>query len=67
MLKFCFIRVCLSVGTKVGEEVSIYADLSGKCKKGLIKCDEVVEKLYIGNGIAKMQRYQLFGNDPKPR
>lgn len=46
--------------------VSIYADLSRKCKKGLLKKYECLQKMFIGNGVAKMIRYELFGENIKP-
>lgn len=50
----------------MNERVSIYADLSGKCKRGaqILNSDE--NKLFIGNGISKFQRFQLFGDACKP-
>lgn len=49
------------------DRVSIYADLGGKCKRGQQKLHDGEEKLFIANGIIKFQRYQLFGDDLKPR
>lgn len=63
---FCEVTFCEFSGTKVGDKVSVYADLSGKCKKGLMNFDNSSVKVFIGNGISQMQRYQLFGDDLKP-
>ncbi|CAH2001790.1 unnamed protein product [Acanthoscelides obtectus] len=50
-------------GCQIGDLVSIYADVHKKCKKGFQKLFEDEGKLFIGNGIVKMQRYQLFSNN----
>lgn len=49
----------------MNERVSIYADLSGKCKRGQQKLSNE-NKLFIANGVSKLQRFQLFGDDCKP-
>jgi len=54
------------LGTQINNEVSIYADVSGKCKKGLQKRYECPQKLFIGNGIVKMVRHQLYGENLTP-
>ncbi|KAF2903633.1 hypothetical protein ILUMI_02540 [Ignelater luminosus] len=53
-------------GINKEDKVSIYADLSGKCKKGLLKKYECLQKMFIGNGVVKMVRYELFGENLKP-
>uniref|UniRef100_A0A6P7G4J9 Methyltransferase NSUN6 n=1 Tax=Diabrotica virgifera virgifera TaxID=50390 RepID=A0A6P7G4J9_DIAVI len=50
-------------GCQINENVSIYADVAKKCKKGLQKIYEDDFKIFIGNGIVKMQRHQLFATD----
>lgn len=54
------------LGTQIGNDVSIYADLNGKCKRGFQKLYND-KKIFIGNGRAETQRYQLFGQGVKPR
>lgn len=53
--------------TTVGERVNIYADVQGKCKKGTNVLYESKQKVFIGVGIAELQRYQLFGENVNPR
>ena len=49
------------VGTRIGDKINVFADLNGKCKKGT-KCHyESDVKIFIGTGIVRMQRHQLFG------
>ncbi|KAF5296356.1 hypothetical protein FQR65_LT10248 [Abscondita terminalis] len=53
-------------GAKVGDIVSVYADLLGKCKKGFNKIYNSDNKLFIGNGLIRMTRQDLFGIDLVP-
>ncbi|KAK9694225.1 16S rRNA methyltransferase RsmB/F [Popillia japonica] len=53
-------------GITRNDKVSIYADLENKCRKGFPKVFNSEKKLFIGNGIVKMTRSDLFGEDPKP-
>ncbi|XP_050299786.1 tRNA (cytosine(72)-C(5))-methyltransferase NSUN6 [Anthonomus grandis grandis] len=53
-------------GTQVDDKVSIYADLNKKCKKGLLNIFLDPKKIFIGNGIVKMTREQLFGENLNP-
>ncbi|CAG9819441.1 unnamed protein product [Phaedon cochleariae] len=51
-------------GSQIGDKVSIYADMLKKCKRGLQKrLSGDGEKLFIGNGVVKMQRHQLFAEN----
>ncbi|CAG9829992.1 unnamed protein product [Diabrotica balteata] len=50
-------------GCQVNENVSIYADVAKKCKKGLQRIYENDFKIFIGNGVVKMQRHQLFATE----
>ncbi|XP_075164557.1 tRNA (cytosine(72)-C(5))-methyltransferase NSUN6 isoform X2 [Haematobia irritans] len=50
-------------GTKVGDLVNVFADLAGKCKKGLNVRYESNQKIYLGQGKVLMQRYQLYRNE----
>ncbi|XP_066589799.1 tRNA (cytosine(72)-C(5))-methyltransferase NSUN6 isoform X2 [Prorops nasuta] len=43
------------------EKVSVFADKTGNCKKGLIKEYKESEKVFLGNGILKQTRKELFG------
>ncbi|KAG5866399.1 hypothetical protein JTB14_025990 [Gonioctena quinquepunctata] len=52
-------------GSQINDKVSIYADVDKKCKRGLQKTFEG-RKLFIGNGILKMQRHQLFAENISP-
>ncbi|XP_073983646.1 tRNA (cytosine(72)-C(5))-methyltransferase NSUN6 isoform X2 [Rhodnius prolixus] len=54
----------LSPKTREGEIVEIYVDLRGKCRRGYIK-NFCGDKIYIGSGIAKMNRNMLFANNAK--
>ncbi|KAJ8940542.1 hypothetical protein NQ318_003385 [Aromia moschata] len=53
-------------GTQINEKVSIYADVNKRCKKGLQKLYED-DKIFLGNGITRMVRHQLFGDQIVPR
>ncbi|XP_055904166.1 tRNA (cytosine(72)-C(5))-methyltransferase NSUN6 [Eupeodes corollae] len=50
-------------GTKLGEMVNVFVDLEGKCKKGTSIVFESEQKVFIGTGEVKMQRYQLYGEN----
>ncbi|XP_066147003.1 tRNA (cytosine(72)-C(5))-methyltransferase NSUN6 [Euwallacea fornicatus] len=54
-------------GTQIGDYVSVYADLSKKCRKGFLKIYSDGAKLFIGNGLVKMSRDLLFGPDSSPK
>ena len=46
-------------GIKRGDLVSVYADLYGKCRKGLTKPFDG-QKLFLGNGISLFDRRDVF-------
>ncbi|KAK2585226.1 hypothetical protein KPH14_009929 [Odynerus spinipes] len=50
-------------GLNIGDTVSVFADTTGSCKKGLLKTREVENKMFLGNGILKQTRENLFYND----
>lgn len=54
--------LAMQTNTKCNEPVNVYADLDGNCKKGTTFY-ESNEKHFIGIGLVKMQRFQLFGAD----
>ncbi|XP_017780642.1 PREDICTED: putative methyltransferase NSUN6 [Nicrophorus vespilloides] len=54
----------MTSGTKVDDEVSIYVDVDKVCKKGLKAFEG--NKVYVGNGIARMDRHHLFGENLQP-
>ena len=47
-------------------QVSVYADVQGKCRKGWTARFED-QKLFVGNGITKMSRQELFSSKIPPR
>lgn len=49
------------VGLKINTKVSVFADITGECKKGSIKPYASGRKVYLGNGIVRQTRKQLFG------
>ena len=51
---------------KDGDCVSVYADVEGKCRKGLTKPFEG-NVVFVGNGIARISRTDLFCSDEPPR
>ncbi|GJQ87786.1 hypothetical protein Trydic_g18642 [Trypoxylus dichotomus] len=53
-------------GIKVDDKVSIYADVGNNCRKGLQKSLDCPKKVFIGNGIAKKTRSDLFAENLKP-
>ena len=46
-----------------GDKVSVYADVKGKCTKGLTKPFEEGPAHFVGNGIARISRQDLFGSN----
>ncbi|XP_023247977.1 putative methyltransferase NSUN6, partial [Copidosoma floridanum] len=52
-------------GLKIGDKVSVYADLKKNCKKGLVINYDINSKLFIGNGIVNLTRDQIFANYEK--
>lgn len=57
----------MQIGSKLEEFVSIYADISGKCLKGFLKKFEDNQRMFIGNGVLKMTRDVLFGENLSPK
>lgn len=55
----------METSTKTNEIVSVYIDMTKKCKRGLRIPFDCPEKLFIGNGQVKMTRYDLFREDPQ--
>ena len=53
-------------GVVRGDKVSVYIDVEGRCRKGLVKRFEGV-KVYVGNGDAEVSRRDVFVNDGEPR
>uniref|UniRef100_A0ABK9MQP2 SAM-dependent MTase RsmB/NOP-type domain-containing protein n=1 Tax=Glossina morsitans morsitans TaxID=37546 RepID=A0ABK9MQP2_GLOMM len=53
--------LAMESGTKLHDIVNVYADLTGKCKKGTNVRFDSDRKVYLGQGRVLMQRYQLFG------
>ncbi|RZC37461.1 methyltransferase NSUN6, partial [Asbolus verrucosus] len=49
----------MTSGSQIGGHVSVYADVAKKCKKGLQRVYNH-KKIFLGNGIIKMDRHQLF-------
>lgn len=64
-LAYIFIYAYFS-GTNIGDEVSVYADLTRLCKKGR-KLGFFGDRVFIGNGIVHMNRRQLFTGDKNIR
>lgn len=61
------IRCCIFAGVEEGDAVSVYADSSGICKRGLKVLFTDSSKVFVGNGIMKMSRKQLFDKDLHPK
>lgn len=53
--------LAMEAGTKLNEEVLVYADLAGKCKQGTNIQYDSVDKIFLGVGVVRMQRHQIFG------
>ena len=54
------------VGMQDGDSVSVYADVDGKCRKGLVKPYDG-RTVYLGNGIARASRHAIFVTKTKLR
>lgn len=52
----------MSSGVERGDLVSLYVDVEGRCRKGLLKQFQGI-KLYVGNGLAQVSRRDMFVND----
>lgn len=57
--------LCFLAGMKAGDEVSVYSDIEGKCKRGAVEFDGI--KVFIGNGIAEVSRSDIFCTDTPRR
>lgn len=53
--------LAMEAGTKLTEDVLVYADLAGKCKQGTNIRYDSLDKLFLGVGVVRMQRHQIFG------
>ncbi|XP_017034553.1 tRNA (cytosine(72)-C(5))-methyltransferase NSUN6 [Drosophila kikkawai] len=58
--------LAMESNTQVNEMVNVFADLSGKCKRGSTARYDSSQKIFVGQGRTLMQRYQLFNNSDKP-
>lgn len=56
--------LAMQTNTQIGERVNVHADLSGACRKGFSGVFESDRKLFLGVGLARMQRFQLYGSEP---
>ncbi|XP_017829578.3 tRNA (cytosine(72)-C(5))-methyltransferase NSUN6 isoform X1 [Callithrix jacchus] len=48
---------------KAGDVISVYSDIKGKCKKGAKEFDGT--KVFLGNGISKLSRKEIFNGLPE--
>ncbi|XP_043067628.1 tRNA (cytosine(72)-C(5))-methyltransferase NSUN6 [Drosophila bipectinata] len=55
--------VAMEHHTRFEELVNIFADLSGKCKRGTAVRFGSAEKIFLGKGKVLMRRHQLFNDD----
>lgn len=53
------VSLLLITGIERGDLVSVYADLEGKCRKGLTKPYDG-QKVFVGNGTAVLARKEIF-------
>jgi hypothetical protein len=64
---FCILKQFLLncfVDMKAGDRVSVYADVNGKCLRGLVKPFDG-ETLFVGNGIVQYSREDIYcSRDP---
>jgi len=58
--------LAMESNAQLEELVSVYADLTGKCKRGSITRYDSSVKIFLGTGKVLMQRYQLFNNSDQP-
>lgn len=52
---------------KIGSTISVYTDLAQRCKRGYPKYYDNPLKIFVGNGVARMNRRQLFSGDMNPK
>uniref|UniRef100_A0A3B3I1V2 NOP2/Sun RNA methyltransferase 6 n=2 Tax=Oryzias latipes TaxID=8090 RepID=A0A3B3I1V2_ORYLA len=50
---------------KVGDVVSVFSDLEGRCTRGALSFQG--NKVFVGNGVAEMDRSSIFCTDEHPR
>lgn len=55
--------LAMQSNTKIDEIVNVFADIVGRCKRGMNTVYDSKQKLFIGVGRVKMQRFQLYGID----
>lgn len=57
------------LGLNIGDVVSVFADIVGSIKKGLLKPSEVdnENKTFLGNGIVMQTRENIFCNGGQVR
>ncbi|EFN79318.1 Putative methyltransferase NSUN6 [Harpegnathos saltator] len=55
----------ISSGLSIDTKVSVFADITGRCKKGSIQPYADDSKMYLGNGVLRQTRKQLFGKTAK--
>lgn len=53
-------------GVHCGDIVSVFADIVGQCKKGCQKPYVQGCKIFLGNGIVRMERKHLYAKNLKP-
>lgn len=54
--------LAMQSNTKIDDIVNVYADLEGLCKKGTSTVYESDQKMFIGIGHVRMQRFQLYSS-----
>ncbi|XP_037550269.1 tRNA (cytosine(72)-C(5))-methyltransferase NSUN6 isoform X3 [Nematolebias whitei] len=50
---------------KIGDAVSVFSDLEGRCTRGAFSFQG--NKVFVGNGVAEMDRSRIFATDEPPR
>ncbi len=58
--------ISMETNTNLNEEVNIFADIDGICKRGATTFNSA-NKLFIAIGTVLMQRHQLFRDNISPR
>lgn len=53
-------------GIHCGDTVSVFADIVGQCKKGFQKTYAQGSRMFLGIGVVRMERKQLYAKDLKP-
>lgn len=65
VLMYCNDSIIIS-GVHCGDIVSVFADIVGQCKKGYQKPYVQGCKIFLGNGIVRMERKHLYAKNLKP-